>query len=281
MSQLAPHAAHRRTVRTPTGPVTVLDTGPGRLVPVLLVPGYTGSKEDFAPLLDRIAAAGRRAVAIDLPGQYESPGPDDPAAYAVETLAADVSAVIAELDARPHLVGHSFGGLVGRASVLADPSAVTSFALLDSGPAAAIGVRRSRLEALEPVLDSGGLPAVYAAMEAAGAGDPRWQATPADVRAFLKHRFLSSSAAGLKGMGDALRREPDRVDELAAAGVPLLVAWGIDDDAWPPPVQEEMARRLGAPSAVIPDAQHSPAVENPDETARVLLEFWSTVDKNS
>lgn len=280
MSQLASHAAERRTVRTPSGPVAVLDTGPGQLTPVLLVPGYTGSKEDFAPLLDRLAAAGRRTVAIDLPGQYESPGPDDPAAYGIDILAADVAAVVADMRARPHLLGHSFGGLVGRAAVLAAPSTVSSYVLLDSGPAAAVGERRSRLEALEPVLDSGGLPAVYAAIEAAGATDPRWQATPVDLRDFLKRRFLASSAAGLKGMGDALRHEPDRVDQLAAAGVPLLVACGVDDDAWPPAVQEEMAHRLRAGFVAIPGAQHSPAVENPDETARILLDFWSTVDEH-
>ena len=45
------------------------------------MPGYTGSKEDFAPLLAPLAAAGFAATAIDLPGQYESPGPADPAGY--------------------------------------------------------------------------------------------------------------------------------------------------------------------------------------------------------
>jgi pimeloyl-ACP methyl ester carboxylesterase len=77
-----------------------------------------------------------------------------------------------------------------------------------------------------------------------------------------------------------LRREPDRVDELAAAGVPLLVACGVEDDAWSPAIQEEMAHRLGAEFVAIPGAQHSPAVENPDETARILLDFWSTVDEH-
>src|SRR4030095_4604727 len=60
---------------------------------VLLVAGYTGSKEDFAPLLAPLAEAGHRVVAIDQRGQYESPGPDDPAAYSVAELAADVVAV--------------------------------------------------------------------------------------------------------------------------------------------------------------------------------------------
>src|SRR3981081_417211 len=59
----------------------------------LLVAGYTGSKEDFPPLLAPMAAAGLRAVAIDQRGQFESPGPDDPAEYSIDALADDVLAV--------------------------------------------------------------------------------------------------------------------------------------------------------------------------------------------
>jgi pimeloyl-ACP methyl ester carboxylesterase len=41
--------------------------------PVLLLPGYTGSKEDFAPLFGPLTDAGYAVVSIDLPGQFESP----------------------------------------------------------------------------------------------------------------------------------------------------------------------------------------------------------------
>jgi pimeloyl-ACP methyl ester carboxylesterase len=57
--------------------------------------------------------------------------------------------------------------------------------------------------------------------------------------------------------------------------VPVLVAYGADDDAWPPAVQAEMAGRLGAAHVVVPGAVHSPAVEQPEATVRLLLEFWT------
>ena len=69
-------------------------------------------------------------------------------------------------------------------------------------------------------------------------------AAPVEHREFLRRRFLAGTEAGLRGMGDALRAEPDRTAELRAAGVPLLVAYGEHDDAWPPHVQAEMAERL-------------------------------------
>jgi pimeloyl-ACP methyl ester carboxylesterase len=79
----------------------------------------------------------------------------------------------------------------------------------------------------------------------------------------------------LRGMGAALRAEPDRVDELAATGVPILVLYGAADDAWSPDVQATMASRLHARVAVIPDAMHSPAIDNPAATIAALLQFWA------
>jgi len=263
-----------RTLPTPDGSVAVLDAGDGPAV--LFVPGYTGTKEDFGPLLPLLADAGLRAVAMDLPGQYQTPGPDHLAAYTPDALSRSVLAVAARLD-RPHLVGHSFGGLVSRAAVIADPGAVRSLVLMGSGPAAIGGDRRERMAALEPVLRAGGMPAVYEALETIAAADPEWASMSADQRAFLRTRFLAGSPAGLQGMGDALRAEPDRTAELAATGLPLLVLYGEHDDAWSPAVQAAMADRLGAPTAVIADAIHSPAVQQPAATARALLEFWATV----
>ena len=261
-----------RRVGTPDGPVAVLDAGDGPAV--LFVPGYTGTKEDFAPLLPLLADAGLRAVAMDLPGQYQTPGPDDLAAYTPDALSRSVLAVAARLD-RPHLVGHSFGGLVSRAAVIADPGAVRSLVLMGSGPSAIGGDRRERMAALEPLLAAGGMSGVYDALEMLAAGDSQWVAAPVEHREFLRRRFLAGTEAGLRGMGDALRAEPDRTGELAAAGLPLLVLYGEHDDAWSPAVQAAMADRLGAPTAVIADAIHSPAAQQPAATARALLDFWA------
>ena len=265
-------AVSRHDLSTPAGPVAVLDAGQGP--PVLLVPGYTGTKEDFAPVLPLLADGGVRAVAMDLPGQFETPGPDDRSAYTPDALAASVLAVAAQLGS-PHLVGHSYGGLVCRAAVIAAPDAARSLTLLDSGPDAIGGDRRERMAALEPLLAAGGLTAVYEALEQLAAGDPAWVALPVEHKAFLRRRFLAGSPAGLQGMGDALRSEPDRVEALRAVGLPVLVAYGEHDDAWPPPVLAAMAGRLGAPAVQIAGAVHSPAVQQPAATAEALLSFWA------
>jgi pimeloyl-ACP methyl ester carboxylesterase len=273
-----PAGTVRRSVPVPGGPLAVLEHS-GQGVPVVLVPGFTGSKEDFRLVLEPLAGAGRRTLAVDQRGQYESPGPDDPAAYSVEALAADLLALLDELDAGPvHLVGHSFGGLVSRAAVLKRPETVCSLTLMCSGPQALSGPRVELLPLMAPVLEQGGMRALVDAVEALSADDPRTLALPPEVRAFLRTRMLASAPAALVGMGAALTAEPDRVDELRAAGVPLLVLLGEHDDAWSPAVQAEMAARLGARHVVVPDALHSPAVENPAPTAAALNDFFDDVE---
>ncbi len=212
LRQLAEHDAAHRTFPGRAGPLAALDTGREAVRgTALLVAGYTGSKEDFAPLLRPLCEAGYRAVAIDQRGQYESPGPDDPSAYSVEELGHDVVAVariLREESGEPlHLLGHSFGGLVTRAAVLAEPALFTSFTLLGSGPARLGGRRAELLDHLGPLLDAGGVKLVHETLEQVAMTDPKAQAVPAPTRAFYSRRFLRNSAAGLRGMADAMLNE--------------------------------------------------------------------------
>ena len=280
LRQLADHDAAHRTFAGGAGPLVALDTGgDGGSGIVLLVAGFTGTKEDFAPLLLPLCEAGYRAVALDQRGQYESSGPDDVDAYTVRDLAGDVVRVAHELADEAggplHLVGHSFGGLVCRAAVIDEPSLFATFTLLGSGPSELTGHRAGLLDHLAPLLEAGGVQLVADTLDQLAMTDPKAQAVPAPTRAFLRERFLRNTAAGLRGMAEAMTSEPDRVDELAATGVPLLVAHGIADDAWSPEVQADMARRLGARHEVIAGSIHSPAVENPARTMQILLDFWA------
>ena len=273
--QLTPTTAESLMLDTGYGPIAALRSGAQESGDdVLLLPGFTGSKEDFTPLLDPLADHGYRVTAIDLPGQFRSPGPNDPRGYRPDELAAAVLAVAESLPGPVHLVGHSFGGLVARAAVIAKPELFTDLVLMSSGPAAIGGVRRERIEMLEPLLPDG-LTAVYAAVQQAYAGDPGYEQPPPELAAFLQERFLAGRPPMLRGMGDALRAEPDRVAELARTRVPVLVVFGQGDDAWPPAVQQDMAGRLGADWVMVPAAAHSPAVENTEQTAAALLTFWS------
>jgi pimeloyl-ACP methyl ester carboxylesterase len=87
-----PEVARRRTLCVEDGRLAALEAAPAGPVPVrgvgVLVPGFTGSKEDFIPLLPPIAEAGYRVIAYDQRGQYESAGPDRERAYSIASFAA-------------------------------------------------------------------------------------------------------------------------------------------------------------------------------------------------
>jgi pimeloyl-ACP methyl ester carboxylesterase len=286
---LPPDGVRRVTVETARGPFAALEATPAAGVadrqPALLIPGYTGSKEDFLPVLGPLAQAGRRVIAIDMRGQYESPAAADADGYRLPALAADVAMIADALTGgqdRIHLLGHSFGGLVARELLLAQTAQIGSLTMMSSGPGALTGPRAAVLRAvlaeLEPVPPDGLAHEVKrlwdTQLEPAAIAD----GVPADVIDFLRTRMLSSCPTGLWSMGHGLLVCPDRTPALATLGAPLLVVYGENDDAWAPSIQDEMARQLSAQRVCIPGAAHSPAVEAPATVTSTLTTFWNSVE---
>lgn len=248
---------------------------------VVMLPGWTGSKEDFMPTLVPVAQSGRRAIAIDHRGQYESPGPDDLAAYTLEAFGADAVAIAdtcrtSGSTTPVHLVGHSFGGLAARAAVLTDPSAFASITLLASGPGQIDGAKNAQLRVMAMAIPVLGLAAVYAAKRQL----ERSVAPPvtAEIEEFLRLRFCAGVPACLEAMTRHLVDAPDRVAQLAAAGIPAHVVTGVDDDAWSLDSQADLAARLGAKFVVLDDAGHSPAIEAPVALTATMTAFWDELD---
>jgi pimeloyl-ACP methyl ester carboxylesterase len=137
--------------------VRVAESGDRSAPATLLVHGWGASlymwRDWFAPL----AAAGRRAVAIDLPGHGLSDKPHDERRYTLDALVRAVADVIAsrELDA-PDVVAQSMGGTIALA--LATRGATPLGGLVLVNPACFGRVHLLRLarivssRAIEPVL---------------------------------------------------------------------------------------------------------------------------------
>ncbi|MCB5912080.1 alpha/beta fold hydrolase [Streptomyces pinistramenti] len=248
---------------------------------VLLVPGFTGSKEDFIGLLAPLAAAGFRVVAVDGRGQHETGGPRTESAYEQAELARDVLAQAQALEAPcgVHLLGHSLGGLVSRAAVLEDPAAFGSLTVLSSGPAAIDAAQQVRVQMLIDALGSMGMEKVWQAMQLLDPPEAPEAQTPAEIGAFLHRRWLNTVPEQLISTGRQMIEEPDRVDELAGVPLPKHIVSGAVDYAWPVPLIDKMAARLSAHRTVIDGAEHSPNAQRPAQTAAALAGFWSALSE--
>ncbi|MFI5675060.1 alpha/beta fold hydrolase [Streptomyces cellulosae] len=248
---------------------------------VLMLPGFTGSKEDFTLLHEPLAARGYRVVAVDGRGQFESDGPEgDESAYARDQLARDVLAQVDALGTAVHLLGHSLGGQIARAAVLLDHSPFRSLTLMSSGPAQISDSQQQRVKLLRDALAVMGMPEVWEAIQAMGppeeVGGPAVGVGEPDQ---LRRRWLGTKPAQLLATGRQLCTELDRVAELASVPLPFHVLSGTRDDTWPVPLLDDMAVRLGARRTVVPGAEHSPNAEQPLPTARALADFWDGVPR--
>ncbi|MFE2378561.1 alpha/beta fold hydrolase [Streptomyces sp. NPDC059398] len=274
-----PPGTHSGPLRTSRGTFASLvapaagSPAPGARPAALLLPGFTGSKEDFSAMLPPLAAAGYRVVAVDGRGQYETPGPDDQDAYSQAELARDVLAQAAAVGAPVHLVGHSLGGQIARAAVLLDPAPFASLTLISSGPAEVADVQQQKIRLLTDALARLSMEQVWDAMRAMGPPQDAEDAEDGDEPA-LRRRWLMHNPAQLIATGRQLATEPDRVDELAALPLARHVVSGESDDTWPVPLLDEMAVRLGAVRSVIEGAEHSPNTDRPERTAEALTAFW-------
>ena len=283
-----PPGARAYSLRTARGEFAVVDSpvadGAAPRGTAMLLPGFTGSKEDFNPLHEELGARGYRTVAVDGRGQYQSDGPEhDESAYALGELARDVLAQAAALGTPVHLVGHSLGGQIARAAALLDHAPFRSLTLMASGPAQISVSQQQRVKLLRDALAVMGMAEVWEAIQAM---EPPEETETGDLDAGLgdgedlRRRWLGNKPAQLIATGRQLCTEPDRVAELAALPLPFHVLSGSSDDTWPVPLLDDMALRLRAHRTVVRRAEHSPNTDRPLETARAFADFWDRASQN-
>ena len=237
-----------------------------RRADVVLIHGYTGSKEDFTELGAFLSMRGYRVVTFDNRGQHESPHSAREDAYTIPSLARDAIGLAEHFGLeRPHLLGHSFGGLVALRAVLEAPKFWSTLTMFCSGPGAIPD--KPDLEETIRILPTLSMEEVWFTYRDSDA--QQWK-----TYELLKRRWLASDRRSVLTHAQHLVSEPSRVPEVAATGIPAHVVYGQYDDAWPLAMQDAMAAQLHAPVSVIAGAGHCPNEDAPEYTAQVLADFW-------
>ncbi|WP_327358713.1 alpha/beta fold hydrolase [Streptomyces sp. NBC_01304] len=136
--------ATHRLVPTPAGRIHLVEQGVGPLV--LLVHGFPESWYSWRHQLPVLAAAGYRAVAVDIRGYGRSSKPGDLAAYRMLELVEDNVAVVHALGERSAVVvGHDWGANIAANSALVRPDVFTAVGLLSVPYAPRGGPRPSEI----------------------------------------------------------------------------------------------------------------------------------------
>lgn len=240
-----------------------IEQGTGQ--PVVLVHGNTSSSVWWEYTFARMKDAPYRLIAPDLRGRGDTEGPSDK--WTVEMLADDLWRFVEALHLeKPHLVGHSLGSDVVLQFAVEHKDRVKSLLLLNPGwvagdMPAAIG-DEARVRAM--VADKSLLRAALRGIAALHPDDDNWKRLE---EASLRQR----DEASVRGPAALMAwKITDWLPVLA--GIPTTVARGAGDVYLS---TEEVAMRAvngipGATYEVIPNATHSPNVENPDAWVALL-----------
>ncbi|MCS0498024.1 alpha/beta fold hydrolase [Protaetiibacter mangrovi] len=262
----------RSVFEAPSGPLAVVSLGDPRDPRVVLVPGATGSKEDFVLMLPLLAAAGFHVQSYDLAGNYESAaaGPADGGRYDYPLFTADLLAFL-RAGAPAHLLGYSFAGIVAQLVAAEHPELVRSLTLLTTPPDPGNAYRHvKRIGWLSRFLSG-----------RQGAGLMIWGIRTNKNRvgpsrlAFVRARFASTRRACIDDIVHLMKNAPDAAAAVRAAGIPVLVATS-EHDLWPVRRYALHAERLDARLAVYRTG-HSPCETTPHQLVHDMLRLFRDV----
>lgn len=224
---------------------------------ILLIPGLTC--DDTYWEHQRFALSGLGTVVV-------------PRLHDHDSIVAMAETVLADTPGALDVVGHSMGGRVAFEIVRLAPERVRSLAVLDTGAHPAGAREAAQRQARLDLADAGGMEALAADWVPAMLHPDR-----RDDRVVIGEiidMVTSFSVAQYRGQIQALLERPDAREVLASITCPTLVACGRADEWSPLEQHRALAAAIpGARLAVIEDAGHMIAMEQPGATTR-LLAAW-------
>lgn len=254
---------------------------------VVFVHGLGGSWQNWLENLPATAAAGYRAIALDLPGFGCSEMPDGP--ISMTGFAQSVDHLCDALGlASVAIVGNSMGGFTAAEMAIRHPDRVERLVLVD---AAGISTALGR----NPVSERVGKLLVTGVIGGGGAAPSETQLKAMLRRPGLVHlamgavarhptllsreliaeQMLSIGAPGFMPALDAIVNY-EFLDRLGDIGCPTLVVQGTEDVLVPLGDAYEYERRIPkATTLILEDTGHVPQFERPATFNRALLEFLS------
>lgn len=240
--------------------------------PFVLVHGFTGSRDDFADVCGRLAERGR-TITVDQRGHGESTNTGRAEDYNLDTAVSDLLGFLDALEIdQCDLLGHSMGGMVAIRFVLAHPRRAASLILMDTSPAPIQLMPVAMMQAGAKVGREQGMAALFEILRTGAANDPN--RAPAMLRCEqemgperywkrIRTKIEAMDPEAMHAWAAVLADHPTAIDRLGEIRCPTLVIVGEQDAPFLEPSHDMADAIADATLCVIPDAAHSPQVENP------------------
>jgi 3-oxoadipate enol-lactonase len=238
---------------------------------VLFIHGYPLDRTIWREAL--VGLNGFRLITPDLRGMGRSDAPD--LGYSIATYADDLAALLTALSEEQAIVcGLSMGGYIAFELLRRYRTRVRALILMDTRAEADSPEGRRARESAVASAREGGAAAIAEEMLPKLFAPDALKVRPQAVER-VRRMIEATPVAGIIGALTAMR---DRVDSTpllpSLKDLPTLVVTGEQDILTPPDSAQRMAAAIpGARLATVPGAGHLPPVEQPEATARVLVDF--------
>jgi pimeloyl-ACP methyl ester carboxylesterase len=265
-----------RILDLPDGKVQVLERGPRDGDPIVLIHCYTCAIDWWDGMLPALSRR-HRVVAIDLRGHGGSEKPES--GYSMAAQAELVAQALRRLRVRAAtVVGHSLGATVTGALVEAAPEDVKRIVIIDQAPdndhygfQLPLTAELSFLPVLGPALWQ--VTPDFAVKDGLSVAFAPGYDVPDRFVTDLNRMTYNSFSESPEEENDYVKEEPLN-RRVAASGKPLLAIFGEEDQIFDASkALAAYAKVPGAETVSIPGSGHSPNVEKPAATARLVLRF--------
>ena len=222
---------------------------------VLVVHGMASDLLAWDAVLERLAAEGLRAIALDRRGYGDSGAPEPYAATTVQEQAEDVAALLRAVDAAPALlVGDGFGALIVLELLVRRPELARAAVLADTPLHAFVPAATAALADERTLLEAGLRDGGPASARAGVAGGGRGRRRPG-----AGQRAVAAAAGFFADYAGQSSWSPSR-GELRAIGLPVAVVTG-------PATPEHVVAGADAIARLVPGARR---VDDGDVVAAAL-----------
>ncbi|UTT68015.1 alpha/beta hydrolase [Arthrobacter sp. DNA4] len=275
-----PPGAVHCSIDVPSGQLAAMALGDPGDPGVVLVPGATGSKEDFSLMMPDLANAGYFTLSYDLAGQYQSAaaGPERLVPprkhYDYRLFVDDFLAVLETATAPVHVVAYSFAGIIAQLAYVERPELFRSLTLLSCPPEPGHSFRGvSRIGRFSTWVNG----RAVAALLIWGIRSGRVAHVPAGRQRFVDYRFRFTRRESVRDIYTLMQNVPDLRQRLAEAPLTKFVAVG-EHDLWPLQLHRLFAQSIRARIGVYRGG-HSPCETSPHELSRDLLALYAKAEE--